>query len=85
MYSRLTKVTTPDEERSFRDVPELDQLHTVDKPGFTPPPPPLPGASWVAQQVKNPPAKQETPVQSPGWEVSVEKGWDTHASILRLP
>ena len=30
------------------------------------------GASLVAQLVKNPPAMQETPVQSPGWEDPLE-------------
>ena len=31
-------------------------------------------ASLVAQLVKNPPAMQETPVRSLGWEDSLEKG-----------
>ena len=31
-------------------------------------------ASLVAQQVKNPPAMQETPVWSLGWEDPLEKG-----------
>ena len=46
---------------------------------------PLP--SLVAQQVKNPPAKQETRVQSLGWEDPLEKGMATHSSILvwRIP
>jgi len=37
--------------------------------------------------VKNPPAMQETPVQSLGWEDSLEKGKATHFSILawRIP
>ena len=47
------------------------------------------GSAWasrVAQQVKNPPAMQETWVQSLGWE-DLEKGKDTHSSILawRIP
>ena len=39
-------------------------------------------ASLVAQLVKNPPAIQETWVQSLGWEDSLEKGMATHSSIL---
>ena len=31
---------------------------------------------------KNPPAVQETPVQSLGWENTLEKGMATHFSIL---
>ena len=31
-------------------------------------------ASLVAQRVKDPPAMQETLVQSPGWEDPLEKG-----------
>ena len=44
-------------------------------------------ASLVAQLVKNPPAMQETWVQSLGWEDSLEKGEATHSSILawRIP
>ena len=41
--------------------------------------------SWaflVAQLVKNPPAMQETWVQSLGWEDPLEKGRATHSSIL---
>ena len=41
--------------------------------------------SWVylvAQMVKNPPAKQETWVQSLGWEDPLEEGMATHSSIL---
>ena len=46
--------------------------------------------SWVylvAQTVKNPPAKQETWVQSLGWEDPLEEGMATHFSILawRIP
>ena len=42
-------------------------------------------ASLVAQLVKNPPAIQETWVQSLGWEDPLEEG--THSSILawRIP
>ena len=42
---------------------------------------------FVAQVVKNPPAMQETWVQSPGWEDPLEKGKATHSSILawRIP
>ena len=40
------------------------------------------GASLVAQLVKNPPAMQETWVQSLGWEDPLEKGKATHSSIL---
>ena len=32
----------------------------------------------MTQLVKNPPAMQETWVQSPGWEESLEKGKTTH-------
>ena len=40
------------------------------------------GASLVAQLVKNPPAMQETWVQSLGWEDPLEKEKATHSSIL---
>jgi len=36
----------------------------------------------VAQMVKNPPAEQETGVQSLGQEDPLEKGMATHPSIL---
>ena len=39
-------------------------------------------ASLIAQLVKNPPAMQETLVQSLGWEDPLEKGKATHSSIL---
>ena len=39
-------------------------------------------ASLVAQLVKNPPAMQETWIQSLGWEDPLEKGRATHSSIL---
>ena len=41
----------------------------------------------MAQQVKNPPAMQETSVQSLGWEDPPEEGKATHSSILawRIP
>ena len=39
-------------------------------------------ASLVAQLVKNPPAREETWVQSLGWEDPLEKGKATHSSIL---
>ena len=44
-------------------------------------------ASLVAQLVKNPPAMQETWVQSLGWKDPLEKGEATHCSILlwRIP
>ena len=42
-------------------------------------------ASLVAQLVKNPPAKQETPVQFLGQEDPLKKGKATHSSILGLP
>ena len=44
-------------------------------------------ASLVAQLVKNPPAVQETWVQSLGWEDPLEKGKAVHSSILawRIP
>ena len=38
--------------------------------------------SLVAQLVKNPPAVQETWVQSLGWEDPLEKGMATHSSNL---
>ena len=40
------------------------------------------GASLVAQMAKNPPAMQETWVQSLGWEDSPEKEMATHFSIF---
>ena len=45
------------------------------------------GASLIAQLVKNPPAIQETWVQSLGWEDPLEKQKATHFSILawRIP
>ena len=44
-------------------------------------------ASLVAQLVKNPPAMQETSVQSLGWEDPLERGTAIHSSILawRVP
>ena len=41
----------------------------------------------MAQTVKNPPAVQETQVQSLGWEDLLEKGMATHSNILawRIP
>jgi len=36
----------------------------------------------VAQTVKNPPAVQETQVQSLGWEDLLEKGMATYSNIL---
>jgi len=44
-------------------------------------------ASLIAQLVKNPPAMQETWVQSLGWEDPLEKGKATHSNILawRIP
>ena len=39
-------------------------------------------ASLVAQMLKNLPAVQETWVQSPGWEDTLEKDMATHSSIL---
>ena len=48
---------------------------------------PQPGASQMAQMVKNAPAMQETWVQSPGGEDPLKKGMATHSSILtwRIP
>ena len=45
------------------------------------------GASLVAQTVKNPPAMQETQVQSLGWEDPLEKGMATHPNNFawRIP
>ena len=44
-------------------------------------------ASLIAQTVKNPPAMQETWVQSLGWENPLEESMATHSSILarRIP
>ena len=44
-------------------------------------------ASLVAETVKNPPAMQETWVQSLGWEDPLEEGMATYSSILawRIP
>ena len=44
-------------------------------------------ASLVAQGVKNPPAMQETCVQSLGWEDPLKKGKAIYSSILtwRIP
>ena len=44
-------------------------------------------ASLVAQMVKNPPAMWETEVQPLGWEDTLEKGVNTHSSVLawRIP
>ena len=39
-------------------------------------------ASLEAQLVKNPPAVQESPVQSLGWEDPLEESMATHSSIL---
>ena len=45
------------------------------------------GVSLVAQMVKNPPAMQDTWVQSLGWEDPLEKGKATCSSIAawRIP
>ena len=45
------------------------------------------GASLMSQMVKNPPAMQETWVQSLGWEDTLEKAMATHSTILawRIP
>ena len=44
-------------------------------------------ASLVVQLRKKPPAMQETTVQSLGWEDPLEKGTDTHSSVVvwRIP
>ena len=46
-----------------------------------------PGASFIAQLVKNPPAMQETWVRSLGWEDPLEREKATHSNILawRIP
>ena len=56
-------------------------------PGDLPNPGIKPRASLVAQMVKNPPAMQETWVQSLDWEDPLEKGVATYSSILawRIP
>ena len=45
------------------------------------------GAPLVAQMVKNPPAVQQTWVQSLGWEDPLEEGMAIHSTILawRIP
>ena len=45
------------------------------------------GVSCIAQWVKDPPATQETQVQSLGWEDPLEKAMVTNSSILawRIP
>ena len=47
----------------------------------------LPRAVLVAQLVKNPPTRQETPVRSLGWEDSLAENVATHSNILarRIP
>ena len=40
------------------------------------------GASLIAQLVKNPPAMQETPVRSLGWEDPLEEGKAPRSSAL---
>ena len=42
----------------------------------------FPGASMVAQLVKNSPAVKETWVRSLGWEDTLEKGTATHSIVL---
>ena len=42
----------------------------------------VPGASLVAQSVKNLPAVQETQVPSLGWKDPLEKEMATHSRIL---
>ena len=44
-------------------------------------------SSLIAELAKNPPAVQEIPVPSLGWEDPLEKGKATHSSILawRIP
>ena len=42
----------------------------------------VPWAFLVAQVVKNPPAMQETWVQSLDWEDPLEEGMATHSSIF---
>ena len=44
-------------------------------------------ASLMTQMVKNPPATQETQVQSLGWKDPLEKGMATHSNFLawRIP
>ena len=46
-----------------------------------------PGASLIAQLVKNPPAMRGTWVQSLGWKDTLEKGKATHSSLQawRIP
>ena len=49
-------------------------------PGFQPTP-----VDMAALMVKNPPAIQETWVQSLGWEDTLKEGMATHSSILENP
>ena len=53
------------------------RLITVNMKGYK-----IEWASLIAQLVKNPPALQETWVESLGWEDPLEKGKATHSSIL---
>ena len=61
-------------------MPVGEQRNCHNRSGFD-------GASLVAQTVKNPPAMQETQVQSLGREDPLEKELATHSSILawRIP
>ena len=44
----------------------------------------FPGASLIAQLVKNPPMMQETAVRFLAWEHPLEKGYATQSNILGL-
>ena len=58
---------------NFRNLMLSPQYHSNNLGGW---------ASLIAQLVMNPPAMQETWVQSMGWEDPLEKGKATHSSIL---
>ena len=78
MNRSLGKVhkTLADTRESF-SFGSCRQAHDEQKfPVFTP------MASLVAQSVKTLPAKQDTRVQSLGWEDPLEKAMATHSSIL---
>ena len=72
----------PARENRIVPVSQLNPKHSSDWDQLR-----SPGASLVAQTVKNLPAVQETQVPSPGWEDPLKKGMTTHSNILawRIP
>ena len=63
-------------------VQPLSRVHPFATPSTA-----APQASLLAQTVKNQPAMQETPVESLGREIPLEKGIATHYKVLawRIP